>query len=340
MKRILSLVILLALVASLAIPASAAKQPEFMLALGDSITTGYGLDNYVGAGNEYDCVSYANQVAEALGLVAKESYINKAVNGATSSDLVKLLPEIERYIGYADLIVVTVGIYDLMEIVPVIASILAGKSVTSLEGAINVFSAATLAQFAALENNTSYQTKIKNFITKYEKNLSDFAAYVKALSPSARVIFLEQYNPVYNVSGFGDFGTYADGLFATLNDSVKKICAENGFETLDVPSVINENAASLTNMLNYDVHLNADGHTQVARLLTTYLFSSFDEETEPVTEPVTEPETTAAETLEETAPATEEAPEASGCASSISSAAIVALAVSACFVLKKKSKEK
>ena len=342
MKRIVSLITLLALFAALVVPASAAKKPEFMLALGDSLTTGYGLENYVGAGDEYNCASYTNQVAEALGLVAKESYINKAVNGATSADMLALLPEIEKYIGYADLIVVTVGIYDLMEVVPMIASAVADKNITSLEGAINALSAATPAQFAALEKNTNYQTKLKAFVTKYEKNLGDICALLKTYAPEARVIFLQQYNPVHNVPGFGDFGSYADLLIGNINTSMEKISTENGYEVVDVPSVINENAVGLTNMLNYDVHLNADGHTQVARLLNTYLFTSFDteEETEPETEPVTEPETTSAVVTEineeKNAPETEPVAETSGCGSMLTLPATVLATAFAFYVLKKK----
>ena len=97
MKKILTFIIVAAMIAALAVcPAQAAEQKyEFMLALGDSITTGYGLDGEA----PYDCASYANLVAESLGLEAKKSYVNRAVDGATSKDLLKLLPELENYLG-------------------------------------------------------------------------------------------------------------------------------------------------------------------------------------------------------------------------------------------------
>ena len=336
--RIASLLALLALLSALTVPATAAK-PEFMLALGDSITTGYGLDGYAET-DPYECASYTNIVAEALGLEAKSAYVNKAVNGATSADLLKLLPDVENYLGYADLVVVTIGGNDLLGAVPLVATAIAGKSITSLEGSIEVLSAATPTQFAALSNNTNFQSKIGAVLTKYAANLASAAAIIKENAPTARVIFIKQYNPMKNVLGFGDFGNFADTLIASINASIDTVCAASGFEVLDAPSVINVNAAGLTNMLNYDIHPNADGHKAIAELLLTHLGTEFTPpETEPVTEPETEPITepvTEAETTEAPATETEGQLEAPGCMSSVTSAAIVIASIAAFAVFKKK----
>ena len=130
MKKILVFILVAAMIAALAVcPAYAAEQKyEFMLALGDSITTGYGLDGEA----PYDCESYANIVAQSLGLDARSSYVNRAVDGATSKDLLNILPDLENYLGYSDLIVVTIGGNDLLQSVSIIASAVAGKSVTGL----------------------------------------------------------------------------------------------------------------------------------------------------------------------------------------------------------------
>lgn len=340
LKKFISFVAVLSLLASLAIPASAAK-PEFMLAIGDSITTGYGLDGYDEA-NPYDCESYTNILAESLGLKARDSYINKAVNGATSADLLKYLPEIENYIGYSDLIVVTVGGNDLLQSISIVASAVAGKTVTGLSASIDVLTATAPEKFATLSTNTSFQTKMGAVLTSFATNLTATAKIIKENAPDARVIFLKQYNPLKNVPGFADFGNFADTLFASINASIDTVCAANGFEVADVPSVIDINAAALTNMLNYDIHPNADGHKEIAKLLITHLANTpavtepmtepvTEPATEPVTEPITEPETTEAPTTE-----TEAQLEAPGCFSSVSSAAIVIASVCALVALKKK----
>ena len=336
--RIASLLAVLALLSALAVPASAAK-PEFMLALGDSITTGYGLDGYAET-DPYECASYTNIVAEALGLEAKSAYVNKAVNGATSADLLKLLPDVENYLGYSDLVVVTIGGNDLLQSVSIIASAVAGKSVSGLSASIDVLSAAGPEKFAALSSNTSFQSKMGAVLATYATNLAATAKIIKEKAPTARIIFLKQYNPLKNVPGFETFGEFADTLFMSINSSIDTVCAAYGFEALDVPSVIDVNAAALTNMPNYDIHPNADGHKAIAELLTEYLNTvPFNPETEPVTEPETEPVTepvTEAETTEVPATETEGQLEAPGCMSSVSSAVIVMASIAVFAIFKKK----
>ena len=336
--RIASLLAVLALLSALAVPATAAK-PEFMLALGDSITTGYGLDGYAET-DPYECASYTNIVAEALGLEAKSAYVNKAVNGATSADLLKLLPDVENYLGYSDLVVVTIGGNDLLQSVSIIASAVAGKSVSGLSASIDVLSAAGPEKFAALSSNTSFQSKMGAVLATYATNLAATAKIIKEKAPTARIIFLKQYNPLKNVPGFETFGEFADTLFMSINSSIDTVCAAYGFEALDVPSVIDVNAAALTNMPNYDIHPNADGHKEIAKLLTEYLNTvPFNPETEPVTEPETEPETepvTEAETTEVPTTETEGQLEAPGCMSSVSSAVIVMASIAVFAIFKKK----
>ena len=342
--KIISIIAVISMLASLAIPAQAITKPEFLLALGDSITTGFGLENYFEGDDAYECDSYITLVANAMGLEPKESYSNKAVNGATSADLLELLPDLSRQLDYADLIVVTIGGNDLLGAVPIVASAIYGKNINSLGSAIDALTAATPADFAALANNPNFQRQMGTVLTKFANNLAGIAEIIKTGAPNARVIFLKQYNPMKNVLGFGDFGNFADTLIAPINASIEQVCAASGFEVLDAPSVIDVNAVGLTNMLNYDIHPNAAGHLEIAKLLASHLGISLDAsentfeeattaapETDPETEPVTEPATEAEPT--ETAPSEEE----KGCASAVSSAAIIIALCGVCFVFKKKS---
>ncbi len=346
--KIISIIAVISMLASLAIPAQAITKPEFLLALGDSITTGFGLENYFEGDDAYECDSYITLVANAMGLEPKESYSNKAVNGATSADLLELLPDLSRQLDYADLIVVTIGGNDLLGAVPIVASAISGKNINSLGSAIDALTAATPADFAALANNPNFQRQMGTVLTKFANNLAGIAEIIKTGAPNARVIFLKQYNPMKNVLGFGDFGNFADTLIAPINASIEQVCAASGFEVLDAPSVIDVNAVGLTNMLNYDIHPNAAGHLEIAKLLASHLGISLDAsentfeeattaapETEPETEPVTEP-VTEAETTEAPATETEGQLEAPGCMSSVSSAAIVIASIAAFAVFKKK----
>jgi hypothetical protein len=140
-----------------------------------------------------------------------------------------------------------------------------------------MLSAATPADFAALSNNANFQRQMGSVLTKFANNLAGIAEIIKTDAPDARVIFLKQYNPMKNVLGFGDFGNFADTLIAQINTSIDQVCAASGFEVLDAPSVIDVNAVGLTNMLNYDIHPNAAGHLEIAKLLASHLGVSLDE---------------------------------------------------------------
>ena len=340
-ERVISLLFVIALLTSLAVPVSAMKKPEFLLAIGDSITSGYGLDAY-DESDPYSCGSYANLLATALSLEGKESYINKGLNGATSADILKNLPEIVNYLGYSDMIVFSAGVNDLQNAIPIVASAVAGKTVTGLSASIDVLTAAAPEKFSALANNQSFQKKIGDVLAKYEKNITDIAEIIKTNAPSARVIFLKQYNPLNNVPGFETFGKFADTLISSVNASMEKVCSSYGFDLVDMASAINADAMGLTNMLNYDVHPNAAGHVEIARAIANHLGISLDP-AENTFDVETEPETTIEETTVsveltrpvETEPETDAQTETTGCASSVSFAMIVAVAC-ACIPLKKK----
>ena len=104
-KRILSTLLALCLALSL-LPASALAaggEQKSYVALGDSITTGYGLD---------EAQSFAEQIAEQEGY----TLTNLAKDGATSSMLLTSLSdsEVSSAIASADLITITIGGNDLM----------------------------------------------------------------------------------------------------------------------------------------------------------------------------------------------------------------------------------
>ena len=245
--------------------------PKTLLALGDSLTTGYGLDNYVPGGDPYRCASYINTVAEAMGLVAGETYVNRAVNGDTTGDLASLLPRIEEEVKAAEMIVISIGGNDFLDLLPEIASHLVGEDVTRLEDVADALLNVSEEAIAELAGSSWFLTKIAVTLTKLNNNLSTITSYLNNTAPHARVIFLQQFNPLVKVPGLSDFGDFAQPFLDNLNTALKKACATYGYETVDIPSVINCDAAGLTNILEYDIHPNAKGHLEMAKLLASYL---------------------------------------------------------------------
>ena len=362
--KCLTAVIALALLASAAIcPALAEEKdtaPKTLLALGDSLTTGYGLKDYTYGGDPYLCDSYINRIAAAFGLEGGKTYINRAVNGDKTGDLARLLPSLENEVKNADMIILTIGGNDLLGILPEIAYMLSGQEVTDIAQAFALFARATPEQYEALQNDPAFVARMKTVLEDVATNLQTIASFFKEKAPDARVIFLKQSAPMHNVQGFEAFGEFGGGFLTSINQAVEQVATAFGYETVDVPSVIDDRAEELTNIRLFDIHPNAEGHHEIAKIVAQHLGLSLDqsEDTEAPTEPEpetpTEPETeeptntptegpTAPVTATPTEPPTDkpadvDAPaDKKGCGASLGLLSVLMMSVCAAFALKRRS---
>jgi len=344
----------LAMLLSLTVPAFAEEAPaknsySQLLLLGDSITTGYGLQDYVSS-DPYKCPSYGNKLAAALGLEAKNTYINRAVNGDRAADLLALMPSLKSTIAKSDLIVISIGGNELLQNIATIASAIAGKTVTSLTDAINSLMSADLAAYAAAAANAELQAQLASIISGYEVNLGKVVKLLKEYNPNARVVFLAQYNPLNKVQGIEAMNSFAAPILASINATMKKVVEEAGYEIADVPSVIDDYAAARTNILTMDIHPNAIGHDYIYKLLLDFLNIQDPAETtaEVTTEEITteaattapettaEPDTTAVPETTVAPETTAETPAKKGCGSFAAVAFISVLSGAALTLFKKK----
>ena len=362
--KCLTAVIALTLLASAAICPAVAEEkdtaPKTLLALGDSLTTGYGLKNYTYGGDPYLCDSYINRIAAAFGLEGGKTYINRAVNGDKTGDLARLLPSLENAVKSAEMIILTIGGNDLLGLLPEIAYMLSGQEVSDFAQAVAVFSAATPDQYDTLKNDPAFVARMKQVLEDVGTNLQAIATFFKEKAPNARVIFLKQYNPMHNVQGFEAFGEFGGGFLTSINQAVEQVATAFGYETVDVPSVIDDRAEELTNIRLFDIHPNAEGHHEIAKIVARHLGLSLDQSedieapTEPETETSTEPETeepTNAPTEGPTDPVTDTPTESptdkpadadapadkKGCGASLGLLSVLMMSVCAAFVLKRRS---
>lgn len=295
-----SLTVTLTMLLSAAVcPVAAAADSEpssvSLLALGDSLTTGYGLDNYSYGGDPYLCDSYINRIAAAMGLQGGETYINHAVNGDRSGDLARLIPSLENEIKAADMIIITIGGNDLLGVLPSVAQRLSGKPVSDFAQAAQILATASAEDYEALRHDPVFAAQMKSLLEDLAVNLQTIAGFIKETSPEARVIFLKQYNPAKNVPGLAAFGEFGGGFLDSINSTLESAAAAFGYETVDIPSVIDGRAALLTNILSYDIHPNAQGHLEIAKAVARHLGLSLGlpEETEAPAETSAEPATDA-----------------------------------------------
>lgn len=294
-----ALLIALTLLATAAVCPAAAETddtaPKTLLALGDSLTTGYGLANYTYGGDPYLCDSYINRIAAAYGLEGGKTYINRAVNGDKSGDLARLLPSLENEVKAAEMIILTIGGNDLLGILPEIAYMLSGRQVTDFSQAAMILASVSAEQYEALKSDPAFVTRMKTVLEELTAHLQTIAAFFREKAPHARVIFLKQYNPAKNVPGLEAFGEFGGIFLDSINQTVESVATAFGYETVDVPSVIDDRAEELTNIRLYDIHPNAKGHLEIAKTVARHLGLSLglDGETEQSTEAPTEPSTEA-----------------------------------------------
>lgn len=333
------------------ISAAGASMPQSMLALGDSLTTGYALPDYVDENDPYACKSYANLIAAAMGLQGGDTYINRAVNGDTSSNLASRLPGMKGDVQKAELIVISIGGNDMDRLIPLILYKVTGKQITEYSQMAAALQGVAPEAYASLENDAEVQGAIADAVAKLKDNLKTVSDMIKENAPDARVIFLQQYNPLH-VQGFSDFAAFSQKSLDAANAAIAENAQSYGFEVLDVPSIINSRAAELTNIQKFDIHPNEQGHLEIAKLLAAHLGISLDPaenttaETTAAPEETTEQATVTTDVPESEAPtqtdaATESATQPtapaqnSGCQSAVLGASLLSLLLCAAIVLKK-----
>ena len=288
-KRILSTLLALCLALSL-LPASALAaggEQKSYVALGDSITTGYGLEE-----NE---TGFARQVADSNGY----TLTNLAQNGATSSMLFASLSgsEVSSAIASADLITITIGGNDLMNALyaylaeeynnkqnsdtPITAADVKA-SLAGEEGAVVkqitmlVFAISNISDFqSSLIANSAYDTLWDNFVEIIET--------IREINQNAQLIVVNQYNPYSHlttgISGLDLSSVISafDSAVQVLNEAISSGETIAGYTVADVYTEFEQaennpcNASVSLPSINLDFHPNAAGHSLIASTISALL---------------------------------------------------------------------
>lgn len=221
------------------------------VALGDSLTKGYGLAD--AEKNRFSAV--AAQKLNAAGVKCTER--NYGVNGLTSSELLDMINGGEiGMLDYADVITVDIGANDVLHAADDLIY-------TNLAG--NVLSADDYAAVCADEERSLAQCR------------ENTEAIIKALrekNDHAQIIIFTIYNPYRNVNldlaVEGENLTLAgftDDLVKRLNENINDIAQAQGCTVGDWYTAFEINPNNLVNAAygegvttNFDIHPNKDGH--------------------------------------------------------------------------------
>lgn len=248
------------------------------LALGDSISTGYGLENSEDA--------FPSILSKDKGY----ELTNLAKNGYTMQDVLVQLKtkEADNAISKAQLITLTCGGNDIVRVLikKVAFAYNQAQETPILENEVlSILSnpqdkrrmKLALCALSVITGKDgipafSQSPELLSALEIYENHLSDIISYIKNLNPEARIVVTTQYNPYGRLTG----------MLASLNsqcrESVTKlngIIADNagtlGYDVADVFTIFENSGANLSNAdeasMNLDFHPNAAGHNEIAKCI-------------------------------------------------------------------------
>lgn len=274
-KRLIAALLSLCMLLGMAPLSALAAQPVYV-ALGDSISTGYGLDT------ETAEKSFVEQIAEQQDL----SMTMLAADGETTASLLEKLTDadgaVAKALEKADVVTLTIGGNDFMNaLYEYMAEAYNAANSTSftaeqfkeaLEGKTGDREQAAALAFVT-QKISGFAPGASTLLTQLETALNKIASGIRRHT-EAPVVVATQYNPYRfaadEVSGEPATAAQAiadafDAMLALMNAKIKALEAQEGFFTADVFSAFGGaqqnpcNASFLSS--NLDFHPNAHGHT-------------------------------------------------------------------------------
>lgn len=280
MKRILGVFLSVALAAGMApATAQASDAAASYVALGDSITTGYGLNGEP---------SFADLLAANIGCTLNDTM---ARDGATTADLLAQVQNTDNSSALmeADVITVTIGGNDLMAaLYEFLAAEYNGGELTAdqvrdilmdssdpMYTQFLVFAAGTVPSFAGSDQAAAA-------FTAAAANFTSAVSAIKSLNPDVQLIVATQYNPYAYAAGeaTGLFAQYASAISEAFDAGVRQLNAAiqmgstvGGYAVADVYTAFQNaeqnpcNASFDFTAMNLDFHPNAYGHELIAGVM-------------------------------------------------------------------------
>lgn len=240
--------------------------PPKLVFLGDSIAAGYGLEGY-DKSDLYKCDSYANILSkEYAALMADEDcgYImkNDAVSGDTSQDLIDLLDSgaVDDDLRGSNAVVVSIGGNDVLHIIFSAAETLGWDETTG------DFDFDRVNIKDAISKLTSMSEEIDDALKGFESNLPIIEEKLRART-DGEIYIQTLYNPVEYFKDWKMLVEYAEGKIDNFNKIVKDGAEKDGvhhYNVIDVGNQFEGRNSQLTNIADYDIHPNAEGHKVIA----------------------------------------------------------------------------
>lgn len=268
-----------------------AAEGENLVVMGDSITTGYGLEGYVSGDNTSAADSFANRLSADY-----TGYENFAVDGRTSAQLLTALSEEETIsaLENADDVVISIGGNDLLQ--PLITGM--QMSLMSDPDFMQGIADGTLTEEDITQkmSETSIEEMVETAASSIDlsttgDNINNIFSGINEVNPDCDIYILTVYDPY---DGETEMSVASD-MISELNDTI--ISSASSYDNVivvDVYSSFKGNAVEYTNISEMDIHPNKAGHEVIYDLLTnTYIpqnDQSEEQPSEPAAETISQPE--------------------------------------------------
>lgn len=291
MKKMISAACAAALALTAASSAVSAESYDGKLAvLGDSITSGYGLDGYVSGDNTSAADSFSNKLAADF-----SEYVNLAVDGRTSEELLEALDSDENVsaaVENAAAVVISIGGNDFLTPMMTAAqtAIMSDPDIMQgiMDGTVTVAEAMESNMDMINESVVSAAKQVDVQLTV--DNIGSIVDKVTEISPDSEIYLLTVYNPFEGVDDMEKYFEAAESILPVLNSGISDIAEQDNVHLIDAYTAFNGHALEYTNIASVDIHPNKAGHEVIYDLICEALPEVTAEEAPEAAEPETQEE--------------------------------------------------
>lgn len=244
-----------------------------IVAIGDSITIGYGLQN--------SSDLFVNKIAAQK----NANLTNLAVNGYKSSDIYSVITSINNYetINTANTILLTVGGNDILQ--PVIEKIEFNLDLMFEKDFADAELIEILTVSSQVVSDETFKSELSESVNAFNENFSNIVSALRSKNNSAQIIFQTVYNPAEKWADtfaepqqaivVNELYNFFNGYIAQVNNQINNSTLKNTYtyEVFDTYSAFQNNESSelLTNINNFDIHPNIAGNNVIYNGMITMI---------------------------------------------------------------------
>ena len=230
------------------------------VALGDSISTGYKLEN-----KEVD--SFTSKLAKEY----NKQLINLAVDGMDTTSLLKMLKSTDPSLNAAkeslksaDMITLTIGgnhlLRPLMTTIKQALDLKDTKTTKEVQKSLLMDKEVLVKIYRQFENPETtklFESELTNFAVEFPQIIQN----IKALNSNATMVVQTVYNPFDKSTELSQISPIADGFIQKLNQIIVS-ASSNTYKVADIYTAFKSDTSNvaLTNIASLDIHPNKYGH--------------------------------------------------------------------------------